>query len=78
MSVRDAYSLPSPEKIMQEILHDHHTSISIGGRHVCNLQFADDIDRMGGSNGENKDLNDRRVYRATAYGMEVSSEKSKL
>ena len=25
------------EKIMHETLHDHHTSISIGGRPICNL-----------------------------------------
>ena len=43
------------EKIIQETRHDHHTSISIGGRPKCNLQFADDIDLMGGSNGELQD-----------------------
>ena len=37
------------EKIMQERLHDHHTSISIGGRHIlCNLRFTD-IDLRGSS-----------------------------
>ena len=35
------------EKIMQETLHDHKTSISIGSRPICNLQFADDIDLIG-------------------------------
>ena len=30
------------ERIVQETLHDHHTSISIGGRPVCNLRFSDD------------------------------------
>ena len=54
---------------MQETLHNHHTSISIGGKPICNLQFADDIDRMGGSNGERQDLNNRLVDRETAYGM---------
>ena len=34
------------EKIMQETLHDHHTSISTGGRPICNIRFADDIDLM--------------------------------
>ena len=28
-----------PEKIMQETLHDHHTSISIGGRLICYALF---------------------------------------
>ena len=63
---------------MQEILHDHNTSISIGGRPICNLQFADDIDAMGGSYEELKDLANRLVDRAMAYGMEVSTEKSKI
>ena len=33
---------------------------------------------MGGSNGELEDLTNRLVDRATAYGMEVSTEKSKV
>ena len=37
------------EKIIQKTLHDHHTSISIGGRPTPNLWFAD---LMGGINGE--------------------------
>ena len=42
------------------------------------LRFADDIDLMGGSNGELQDLINRLVDRATAYGMEVSTEKCKI
>ena len=57
------------EKIMQEIYHNHYTSISIGGRPVCNRRFADDIDLMGGSNGELQDLTNRLVDRATALRM---------
>ena len=77
--------LPSPilfnlflEKIMQETLHDHHTSISIGGRPICNQRFADDIDLMGGSSSELQDLTSGLEDRVTAYGMEVSTEKSKF
>ena len=33
---------------------------------------------MGGSNGELEDFTNRLVDRATAYGMEVSIEKSKV
>ena len=66
------------EKIMQEMLNDHHTSISTGGRPICNLQFADGIDLEGGSNGERKDLTNRLIDTTTAYGMEVSTEKSKV
>ena len=59
------------------ILHDQHTSISIGGRPVCNLRFADDMDLMGGSKGELRDLTNRHVDTAMVHGMEVSTEKSK-
>ena len=63
---------------MQETLADHVTTVSIGGRPLCNLRFADDIDLMGGSNAELQDLTDKLVDRAGAYGMEVSTEKSKI
>ena len=66
-----------PKKIMQEALYDHNTSISIGGRPVCNLRFVDDIDLLCGSNGEVQDLANRLVDRSTVYGMEVSTEKKK-
>ena len=33
---------------------------------------------MGGGNGELEDLTNRLVDRATAYGMEVSTENSKI
>ena len=62
---------------MQETLYDHHTFISIGGRPICNLRFADDIDVMGGSSGELQDLTNRLVDGATAHMIEVSTEKSK-
>ena len=40
------------EKIVQETLHDHLTSISIGGRSIGNLRFADEINHMGGISDE--------------------------
>ena len=58
---------------MEETLHDHTPSISIGGRPVCNLRFADDIDLMGGSNGELQDLTNRLTNRAGAHVREVST-----
>ena len=65
-------------KITQKTLHDYHTSLSIGRRSICSLRFADDIDLMGSSNDELQDLTNRLVDRATAYKMEVSTEKSKI
>ena len=54
---------------MWETLYDHHTSISTGGRPISNLRFSDDINLLSGS---------KNVDRATACGMEVSTEKSKI
>ena len=58
---------------MQETLHDHQTSISIAGRPIRSLRFADDIDHMGGSNGELQDFINRLINRATAYEMKSDS-----
>ncbi|GFR90329.1 endonuclease-reverse transcriptase, partial [Elysia marginata] len=66
------------ERIMQDTLHLHTPTISIGGRPVCNLRFADDIDLIAGSQAELQLLTDRLVASSKAFGMEVSSEKSKV
>ena len=63
---------------MLETLQDFQTSNLIRGRSIGNLLFADDIDLIAGSNQELQDLTDRLTSRATAHGMEVSSEKSKV
>ena len=63
---------------MQETLHDHYTSISIGGRPIYNLRFADDIDLMGDGKGELQNLTNRLVDGAAACGMEVCTEKTKI
>ena len=63
---------------MRETLQDFTSTVSIGGRKVNNLRFADDIDLMGGSVQELQDLTDRLITSLGAYGMEVSSEKSKV
>ena len=66
------------EQILTESLHGHHSSISINGRPICNLRFADDIDLMAGTEQELQELTNRLTDRAGAYGMEVSTEKSKV
>ncbi|CAH1250101.1 Hypp8767 [Branchiostoma lanceolatum] len=66
------------EKIIQDTLQDHHTSISIGGRRICNLRFADDIDLLAGTNTELQDLTDKLTQSTGSFGMEVSTEKSKV
>ncbi|GFS13586.1 retrovirus-related Pol polyprotein LINE-1 [Elysia marginata] len=49
------------ERIMQDALHQHSPTISIGGRPICNLRFADDIDLIAGSQAELQVLTDRLV-----------------
>jgi hypothetical protein len=65
------------ENMTLKTLHNFHSIISIGGKTISNLRFADDIDLMGGSNKELQDLTNRLEDRAGAYGMEVGTDKSK-
>ena len=66
------------EQIMQETLHNHSSSVSIGGYPLCNLRFADDIDLMAGSEQELQNLTDRLTGTAAKYGMEINTEKSEV
>ena len=66
------------DKIMQDILQDHHTSISVGCRHICNLRFANDIDLFGGTNQELQYFTDKLVASIGAYCIEMSTGKSKV
>ena len=45
---------------------------------MCNLQFADNIDFMGGSSGELHDFTNMLIDRARASRMEVSTERSNI
>jgi hypothetical protein len=66
------------EQIMTDSLNNFEGSVSVGGRPINNLRFADDIDLIGGTNAELADLTARLDNTATAYGMEISAEKSKV
>ena len=66
------------ERIMQITLQDHVSTICISGRQICNLRLADDINLIGGSNAELQYLTSKLVDSAGAYGLEVSSVKSKI
>ena len=44
------------DQIMNEALLDHEGTISIGGREIINLKFADDIDGLAGSESELSNL----------------------
>ena len=65
------------EQIMQETLHNHKSTISVGGMIINNLRFADDIDLIAGTNSELQELTNRLSEASKDYGMEVSKEKSK-
>ena len=62
---------------MTDILEDHEGTVSIGGRTITNLRFADDID---GSAEEEEliQLAERLDKASTAYGMEINAEETKL
>ena len=65
---------------MINTLHEHTSYISICGRNISNLRFADDIDLLAGSNRElqvNK-LTNRLVESSKSHGMEISQENSKI
>ena len=63
---------------MTDALEDHESTVSIGGRTITNLRFADDIDDSAGEEEEVANLVDRLYKASTAYGTEISAEKTKL
>ena len=63
---------------MTDALQDHEGTVSIGGRTITNLCFADDIDGLAGEEDEQANLVERIDKASTAYGMESSAEKIKL
>ena len=63
---------------MTDALEDQEGTVSIGGRTITNLHFADDIDGLAGEREELASLVERLDKASTAYGVEISAEKSKL
>ena len=63
---------------MTDALEDHEGTVSIGGRTITNLRFADDIDGLAGEEEEMAKLVERLHKASTAYGMEISAEKTTL
>ena len=62
---------------MTDALEDHEGTVSIGSRAITNLRFADDIDDLAGEE-ELAKLVECLDKASTAYGMEISAEKTKL
>ena len=67
------------ERIMTDALKCHEGTVSIGGRTITSLRFADDIDDLAGSKEEDiKMLVEHLDRSCSAYGMEIIAEKTKL
>ena len=63
---------------MTDALEDYEGTVSIEGRAITNLRFADNIDGLAGEEEELAKLVERLDKASTAYGMEISAEKTKL
>ena len=66
------------ERIMADVFGDLEGTVSIGGRTVTNLHFADDIDGLPGQEQELVKLVYHLEEASTAYGMQISAEKTHL
>ena len=66
------------ERIMTDALNDHEGTVSIGGRKITNLRFADDTDGLAGREEELANLEERLDKTSTAFGMQINAEKIKL
>ena len=66
------------ERIMADALEDHKGTVSIGGRTITNLHFADGIDGLAGQEQELVKLINHLEEVSTAYGMQISAEKIQL
>ena len=65
------------ESIMTDTLGDHHGIVSIGGRVITNIRFADDIDGLV-KEQELVNLSNRLDKTSPKYGMEISAEQTTL
>ena len=63
---------------MTDALEDHEGTVTIGGTAITNFCFADDIDGIAGEEEELANLVEHLDKASTAYGMEISAEKTKL
>ena len=63
---------------MTDALEDHEGTVSIAGRTITNLRFAEDINGLAGEEEELAKWVDRLDKASTAYGMDISAEKTKL
>ena len=64
--------------VMTDALEDHEGTVSVGGRTITNLRFADDVDGLAGEEEELAILVECLNKASTAYTMEISAEKPQL
>ena len=62
------------ERIMSDALEEHDGKVSIGGRDITNLRFADDIDALAEEEQELESLDKT----CTRFKIEISAEKTTL
>ncbi|GFO50477.1 endonuclease-reverse transcriptase [Plakobranchus ocellatus] len=63
---------------MTDTLDDHRGTVSICGRPITNLRFADDIDGLAGNECELASLVEQLDKASSNFGMEISAEKTKI
>ena len=63
------------ERIMTNALEDHEGSVSIGGRTITNLRFADGIDALARKEEEFFKLVNQLEKASTTHAMEISAKK---
>ena len=63
---------------MSDALEEHDGKVSIGGRNITNLRFADDIDALAEEEQELEALVESLDKTCTRYKREISAEKTKL
>ena len=63
---------------MTDTLEDYEGTVIIEGRTITSLHFADDIHGLAGEEEELAKLVECLDKACTAYGIEISSKKTKL
>ena len=66
------------ERIMTDASEDHEGTVSTGCRTITNLRFTDGIDDLAREEEEMAKLDERFDKTSAAYGMEISTKKTRL
>ena len=66
------------EQIISDTVKEHVIKVSIGGRNITNLRFADDIDTVAEEENELAALVESLDKTCAMYKMKIGAEKTKL